>query len=127
YILLLIANELDLAYTYVGLSRGAFLEGNPWLGPLLLTWWPIAIKVICLAGLALGILVILEAGLPRQRRVLRALRVATAVYTAVLILHIVNLLTSLPRGKDGRRTEDKRSRRGGRIRTGDLTVPNATR
>ena len=98
YILLLIANELDLAYTYVGLSRGAFLEGNPWLGPLLLTWWPIIVKVICLAGLALGILVILEAGLPRQRRVLRALRMATAVYTAVLILHIVNLLTSLPRG-----------------------------
>src|SRR5205809_7853177 len=90
YILLLIANELDLAYTYVGLSRGAFLEGNPWLGPLLLTWWPIAIKVICLAGLALRTLVILEAGFPPPRRVLRALHGATAVYTALLILPLVN-------------------------------------
>src|SRR5438093_13041809 len=94
YILLLIANELDLAYTYVGLSRGAFLEGNPWLGPLLLTWWPIRVKVICLAGLALGILVSLEAGLPRQRRVLRARRMATAVCTARLILHSVTLVAA---------------------------------
>ncbi len=98
YILLLIANELDLAYTYVGLSRGAFLEGNPWLGPLLLTWWPIIVKVICLAGLALGILVILEAGLPRQRRVLRVLRMATTIYTAVVVLHVVYLVASLSRG-----------------------------
>src|SRR3989442_12935738 len=90
YILLLIANELDLAYTYVGLSRGAFLEGNPWMGPLLLTWWPITVKVICLAGLALGILGILEAGLPRQRRVLRALRMATPADTRALILHSGN-------------------------------------
>ena len=98
YILLLIANELDLAYTYVGLSRGAFLEGNPWMGPLLLTWWPITVKVTALGGLGLGILVILEAGVPRQRRVLSALRMATAVYTAVLVLHVVNLLASLSRG-----------------------------
>lgn len=98
YILLFIANELDLAYTYFGLSRGVFLEGNPWLRPMLLTWWPIAVKVVALGGLALGILVILEAGLPRQRRVLSALRMATAVYAAVVVLHLVNLLTSLPRG-----------------------------
>ena len=97
YILLFIANELDLAYTYVGLNRGAFLEGNPWLRPMLLTWWPIIVKVVALGGLALGIFVILEAGLPRQRRVLRVLRMATAVYTGVLVLHLVNLLTS-PRG-----------------------------
>ena len=77
---------------------GAFLEGNPWLGPLLLTWWPIIVKVICLAGLALGILVILEAGLPRQRRVLRVLRMATTIYTAVVVLHVVYLVASLSRG-----------------------------
>lgn len=98
YVLLFIANELDLVYTYFGLSRGAFLEGNPWLRPLLLTWWPIVVKLIALGGLALGILVILEAGLPRQLRVLRVLRMATAIYTAVLVLHLVNLLTSLSRG-----------------------------
>jgi len=98
YVLLFIANELDLVYTYFGLSRGVFLEGNPWLRPLLLTWWPIAIKVILLAALAFGIIVILEAGLPRQRRVLRALRMAITVYAGVLVLHVVNLLTSLSRG-----------------------------
>jgi len=98
YVLLFIANELDLVFTYFGLVRGVFLEGNPWLRPLLLTWWPIIVKVTALGGLALGILVILEAGVPRQRRVLSALRMATAVYTAVLVLHVVNLLASLSRG-----------------------------
>lgn len=98
YIVLLIANELDLAYTYFGLSRGGFLEWNPWLRPHLLTWWPIGVKVGCLAALGVGIFVILSAGLPRQQRVLRAMRVATAVYAGVLVLHVVNLLTSLPRG-----------------------------
>ncbi len=98
YILLLIANELDLAYTYFGLSRGTFLEGNPWMEPYLLTWWPIGVKAVCLAGLAVGIIAVLSAGLVRQQRVLRALRVATGVYAAVLVLHIVNLLVSLSRG-----------------------------
>ncbi len=98
YILLLIANELDLAYTYFGLSRGAFLEGNPWMEPYLLTWWPIGVKAVCLAGLAVGIIAVLSAGLVRQQRVLRALRAATAVYAAVLVLHVVNLLASLSRG-----------------------------
>jgi len=95
YILLLIANELDLAYTYFGLSRGAFLEGNPWMEPYLLTWWPIGVKVVCLAALAVGIVAALSAGLVRQQRVLRALRVATGVYAAVLVLHVVNLVVSL--------------------------------
>lgn len=98
YILLLIANELDLAYTYFGLSRGAFLEGNPWMEPFLLTWWPIGVKAVCLAALAVGIVAVLSTGLVRQERVLRALRAATVVYAAVLVLHLYNLLTSLSRG-----------------------------
>ncbi len=98
YIVLLIANELDLVYTYFGLSRGAFLEWNPWLRPHLLTWWPIGVKVGCLAALAVGIIAIVRAGSSRQQRVLRALRVATAVYATVLVLHVVNLLTSLSGG-----------------------------
>lgn len=98
YILLLIANELDLVYTYFGLSRGVFLEWNPWLRPHLLTWWPIGVKVACLAALAVGIIAVLRAGLAGQQRVLRALRTATGVYAGVLVLHIVYLLTSLSRG-----------------------------
>src|SRR5229473_2668146 len=98
YIVLLIANELDLVYTYFGLSQGVFLEGNPWLRPHLLTWYPMGIKAVGLAVLAIGIVAVLQAGLPRQRRALLAVQAATAVYAGVLVLHIVNLLASLARG-----------------------------
>jgi len=98
YILLFIANELDLVYTYFGLSQGSFLEGNPWLRPLLLTWWPMIVKAVALGGLAVAVVAVLQAGLIRQERVLRALRAVTAVYAAVLALHLMNLLASLSRG-----------------------------
>lgn len=98
YVLLFIANELDLVYTYFGLGRGSFLEANPWLAPHLLTWWPITLKVVCLAGLAVAVVAVLEAGLGRQQRMLGALRFTTAVYAGVLVLHIMNLLISLMRG-----------------------------
>ncbi len=99
YILLFIANELDLVYTYFGLSQGSFLEGNPWLRPLLLTWWPIIVKAVSLGGLAIAIVAVLQqTGLARQQRVLRALRAVTVVYVAVLALHVMNLLASLSRG-----------------------------
>lgn len=98
YILLFIANELDLVYTYFGLSQGAFLEGNPWLRPLLFTWWPIILKAVSLGGLAVAVVAVLQqTGLARQQRVLRLLRAVTVVYVAVLALHLVNLLASLSR------------------------------
>ncbi len=98
YIVLLIANELDLVYTYFGLSQGSFLEGNPWLKPHLLTWYPMTIKALALTALALGIVAVLRVGIPRQRRALLALQTATAVYAGVLVLHLINLLDSLSRG-----------------------------
>lgn len=98
YILLFIANELDLVYTYFGLGQGFFQEGNPVIRPHLYTWWPITMKAVALAGLALGIAVVLRAGLRRQQRALKAIRMATAVYAAVLVLHLVTLLRSLGRG-----------------------------
>ncbi len=98
YILLFIANELDLLYTYFGLSQGAFLEGNPWVRPFLLTWWPIIVKAVSLGGLAVAVVAVLQAGFPRQERALYALRAVTVVYAAVLALHVMNLLASLSRG-----------------------------
>ena len=98
YIVLLIANELDLVYTYFGLSRGSFLEWNPWLKPHLLTWYPLTIKAVGLAALALGIVAVLRVGTPRQRRALLVLQTATAVYAGVLVLHLINLLDSISRG-----------------------------
>lgn len=97
YILLFIANELDLVYTYFGLGQGGFLEGNPWLGPHLFTLYPIVIKALALAALALGVVAVLQVGIARQRRVLLALQTATAVYACVLVLHLIHLVGSLSR------------------------------
>lgn len=95
FLLLVIANELDLAYTYVGLSRGVFQEANPILRPHLYTWWPIALKVIALTGLALGIAAVVRHGFRRQQMVLEAVRITTAVYLVILVIHVVYLLTSI--------------------------------
>lgn len=98
YVVLFIANELDLLYTYFGLGQGFFHEANPLLRPYLYTWWPIALKAIALAGLALGIAAGMRAGLRRQRRVLRVLRGVVAIYGIVLILHLVTLFRAMVRG-----------------------------
>lgn len=91
YASLLIANELDLVYTYVGLARGAFVEANPWLGPLLHTWWPIGIKAAALLLLAAGVALASRSAPTRQARVVRALRLAAVVYAGVLTLHLLYL------------------------------------
>lgn len=93
--LLVIANELDLVYTYFGLSRGAFAEGNPMWRPLLYTAWPLTLKILALAGLALGIAALARTSLPRQQAVLQTLKLTTAIYAILLALHVVNLLTSI--------------------------------
>lgn len=98
YILLFIANELDLVYTYFGLSRGVFQEANPLLRPHLFTLWPIMLKVVGLAGLALGIVAALQAGVKYQQRLLRVLRATTTVYVAILVMHLVYLLETITRG-----------------------------
>src|SRR2546426_3777467 len=92
YILLLIANELDLAYTYVGLSRGAFLEGNLWLGHLLLPGGQIPARVTCRAGLLPGSLVLSEQGLPRRRASCAPSGMPPGATPAGRFLHIGNCL-----------------------------------
>jgi hypothetical protein len=87
----LIANELDLVYTYVGAARGAFWEANPWLGPLLYTWWPIGVKAGSLALLAVGVALAARQAPARQERVRMALRLVATVYAAVLALHLIAL------------------------------------
>lgn len=94
YILLFIANYLDLAFTYMGLSRGNFFEANPLVRPHLYTWWPILMKLAPLAGLALGVYAVLSHAQHLQFRVLGALRLATAIYTLVLALHVLHVLSS---------------------------------
>ena len=94
YILLLIANELDLVFTYFGLSQGTFMEANPLVRPHLYTWWPLLMKLAPLAGLALGVYAVLTRGQHLQQRTLGALRLATAIYTIVLVMHVLQMLTS---------------------------------
>lgn len=94
YLLLLLANGLDFAFTYVGLSRGTFTEANPLVRPFLDTWWPVLMKLTPLAGLALGVYVVLKEASHLQVRVLQALRLATAIYAIVLVMHVLHVLTS---------------------------------
>lgn len=98
YIMLFIANELDLVYTYFGLNNGGFHEANPFLAPHLYSWWPIILKIVPLAGLALGVYVAIRSSQRRQMRVLSFLRIATAIYVVILVMHLVNLVANFVRG-----------------------------
>lgn len=98
YLLLVIANELDLVYTYFGLGRGFFAEANPLVQPYLLTLWPIAQKAIPLLGLAIANVAVLRSTTRRQETVLTVLQAVTAVYAVLAFLHVVNLLATLWRG-----------------------------
>jgi len=95
YIIVFIANELDLVFTYFGLGQGFLQEVNPLLRPHIYTWWPITIKVVALAGLALGIAAAVHASFARKRRVLKVLHGVAAVYCLVLILHLVTILRAI--------------------------------
>lgn len=98
YAVLLIANELDLVLTYAGLSRGRFIEANPLMEPLLYTFWPLVMKQVPLAGLALGVASVLTLRPCLREQTSAAVSLATAVYAAVLIAHLLNILvTILPR------------------------------
>jgi hypothetical protein len=95
YIVVFIANELDLVFTYFGLGQGFLQEVNPLLRPHIYTLWPITIKVLALAGLALGIAAAVNASFARKRRVLRVLHGVAAIYCIVLILHLVTILRAV--------------------------------
>jgi hypothetical protein len=95
YLLLVIANELDLVYTYFGLARGFFIEANPLALPHLLTLWPIVQKVTPLLGLGIAIVAVLGSTLRRQQAVLTVLQAVTAVYAVLAFMHVVNLLQAM--------------------------------
>lgn len=92
YMLLVLANELDLALTYMGLAAGTFVEANPLMAPLLDTSWPVIMKLIPLAGLALALYAVVEAAPLRRRWAHGAISLAAAVYALVLMAHALNIL-----------------------------------
>ncbi len=93
YVALVIANVLDLAFTYFGLSHGFFYEANPLVASYIFTVWPLVVKFGGLALLALGIAAALRTTVRRQQRVLQVIRVTTGVYGVVIVLHVIYLLT----------------------------------
>jgi len=87
YIVLLVANQLDVVYTYYGLARGYLEEGNPLLRDYMYTWWPVTLKIIALAILGLAIAMALQARWRHHGHLLFALQAVAAVYAAVVALH----------------------------------------
>lgn len=98
YLLLLIANGLDLLFTYFGVSHGILEEANPLLRPYILTVWPFVVKIGELALLALVIVAMLRTPQSRARFVFRTLQVVTGAYGVVLLMHLLNLVTIVIRG-----------------------------
>jgi hypothetical protein len=95
YLLLVLANELDLTFTYVGLATGTFVEANPLMAPLLYTFWPIVMKHIPLAGLAVAIVAVALMRPGLRRRLQQALSLAATVYAGVLLAHALNALVRI--------------------------------
>ena len=98
YTLLVIANMLDLVFTYFGLSHGFFYEANPIAQAHLYTLWPLAVKAGGLTLLAVGIYAALRTTRrPRQRQLLAfgAVLLTMSVYGVVVVLHVVYLLSNL--------------------------------
>jgi hypothetical protein len=89
YWVLLIANALDLLFTYTAAERGVE-EANAFLQPLLLTPWPAILKFYWLGILAIALVAAMPLGITRLR-VLLLLRVATYVYVGVVIFHLIGL------------------------------------
>jgi hypothetical protein len=95
YLLLVLANELDLTFTYVGLATGTFVEANPLMAPLLYTSWPFIMKHIALAGLGLAIVAVALVRPGLRRRLQQALSLAATVYAGVLLAHALNALARI--------------------------------
>jgi hypothetical protein len=90
YAVLLLANALDLLFTYVAAERG-IEELNPMLRPLLLTPWPTIVKSVVLVLLAVSLCVIARRDRSRLP-VLSILRGAAFVYVMLVAFHVLGLL-----------------------------------
>lgn len=91
YAVLLLANALDLLFTYTAVERGID-ELNPLLRPLLLTPWPTILKAVVLVLLAIGLWALARRDGSRLP-VLLILRGAAFVYVVLIAFHVVGLLT----------------------------------
>ncbi len=89
YSALLLANALDLLFTYTAIERG-FHEWNPLLQPMLLTPWLIVVKLAVFAPLAWGLWHTVRRD-RAIRPVLSLLQSVTMVYLFVIALHVVGL------------------------------------
>ncbi len=94
YWVLLLANALDLLFTYTAVERG-IEEWNPLLRPFLLTPWPALLKFAAFGILAYGLWQL--AWRPRSARRIGALVQSTAMmYLAVIVIHLVGLFLVRP-------------------------------
>lgn len=89
YWVLLLTNALDLLFTYTAVERG-FDEWNPILRPVLLTMWPVALKVSAFMVLGYGIWLLTQRP-GASRRIAVLVRSTAMMYLAVIAIHIVGL------------------------------------
>jgi hypothetical protein len=89
YWALVVLNAVDLLFTYTAVERGVD-EANVLLRPVLLTPWPLTIKMAALVLLALALAQAAQST-SRIPRVLRMLRLAVGVYLVVTFFHVLGL------------------------------------
>lgn len=89
YCVLLIANALDLLFTYVAMGRG-IPELNPLLQPIVLTPWPPVLKLATFCFLAYGLWQIVRRP-GSARRILALLQSTAVIYLIVIAIHLVGL------------------------------------
>lgn len=90
YAALLLANALDLLFTYAAVERGV-AEWNPIVRPFLLTPWPPLVKLAAFAFLGYGLWQVVRRG-RRPGTVLLLLQGATLIYLGVIGLHLAGLV-----------------------------------
>ncbi|MGH2395665.1 MAG: DUF5658 family protein [bacterium] len=90
YWVLLLTNALDLLFTYTAVERG-IEEWNPLLRPVLLTIWPVALKLAAFAVLGYGLWLLAQR--PGTARRIGLLVQGTAMmYLLVIAVHLIGLL-----------------------------------
>lgn len=89
YWVLLLANAGDLLFTYTAVERG-IEEWNPILRPVLLTIWPVALKLGAFAVLGYGIWLLTQRP-GAARRVAPLVQSTAVMYLAVIAIHLVGL------------------------------------
>jgi hypothetical protein len=92
YAALLLANAVDLLFTYAAVERG-IAEWNPILRPFVLTPWPPLVKLAAFALLGYGLWQVVRHG-RRPGTILVLLQSATLVYLVVIGLHLAGFVLS---------------------------------